>query len=268
MTLQTSGAISLSDVATEFEDTSPTSMDEFYGYDSLPESGEISMLQFYGKSNSLVVLDWATLASSSTSTSTDFTFTAPSAAKSVVIIACKNTNDYENTNINSASSTLTSTLSRESYYEIHSEYGSAVAVFAGNLTGTGSMTVTVNYASTVVGGNYGKTCVAIFLNKAFSDTAVDASVNTADYSSPHVVNINAYSGGLVVTGLVGNGGVTWTSGVTDASAVTPYEADYAHAYLLPAETTTATLSATPVGSFGYRGLSTTASWAANKFVWN
>lgn len=268
MTLQASGAISLGDVATEFGDTSPTSISEFYGVDELPTSGQISMSEFYGQSNAVEVISWDNQYTSNTGLTTDFTFTAPSNAKAVIIIACKNTNDYENVNINSASSTLTDTLTRESYYAIDTEYGSASAIFAGNLTGTGSMTVTISYAQAVGGGNYGKTCTAIFINKEFSVTTPDATVNTGDYSSPHVVNIAGYEGGLVVSGLVGAGGVAWTSGFTEQQSITPYEPDYALAYTLTDTTETLTLSATPVNSFGYRGLSTTASWAADKFVWN
>ena len=66
MALQTSGAISLADLATEFGDTTPYSMSEFYRGGSLvpnsaantsvPTSGAISLGNFYGAQNSL----WAT----------------------------------------------------------------------------------------------------------------------------------------------------------------------------------------------------------------
>jgi hypothetical protein len=51
MTLQTSGAISLGDIGTEFEDSAPHSLSEFYGATSgIPASGAISIGDFYGKS--------------------------------------------------------------------------------------------------------------------------------------------------------------------------------------------------------------------------
>lgn len=51
MALQTSGAISLGDIGTEFSDTAPHSLSEFYGADTgIPSSGEISIGDFYGAS--------------------------------------------------------------------------------------------------------------------------------------------------------------------------------------------------------------------------
>jgi hypothetical protein len=51
MALQTSGQISLSNIATEFEDSAPHSMSEFYDAASgIPASGQISISDFYGAS--------------------------------------------------------------------------------------------------------------------------------------------------------------------------------------------------------------------------
>jgi len=51
MVLQSSGAISLNDVQTEFGGSNPISMDEYYGAATgIPGSGQISMNVFYGKS--------------------------------------------------------------------------------------------------------------------------------------------------------------------------------------------------------------------------
>ncbi len=47
MALQTSGAISLGDIGTEFSDTAPHSLSEFYGADTgIPSSGEIVLVIF------------------------------------------------------------------------------------------------------------------------------------------------------------------------------------------------------------------------------
>jgi len=51
MALQSSGQISLSDIATEFGGSAPHSLSEYYGSDTVPASGEISIGDFYGTSN-------------------------------------------------------------------------------------------------------------------------------------------------------------------------------------------------------------------------
>mgnify|MGYP001338658804 CR=1 FL=1 len=57
MTLQTSGAISLLDIANEFGGSTPHAISEYYGAASgIPSSGTISFSQFYGKSN--IVADY------------------------------------------------------------------------------------------------------------------------------------------------------------------------------------------------------------------
>lgn len=49
MALQSSGAISLSDIQTEFTGSNPISLSEYYGRDAgVPESGAISIGDFYG----------------------------------------------------------------------------------------------------------------------------------------------------------------------------------------------------------------------------
>ena len=52
MTLQSSGAISLADIASEFGGSTPHSLSEYYeGHSGIPSSGTISMSQFYGTSS-------------------------------------------------------------------------------------------------------------------------------------------------------------------------------------------------------------------------
>jgi hypothetical protein len=56
MALQGSGTISIGDIATEFEDTAPHSLSEFYGVATgIPASGVISVSDFYGASGSTPV---------------------------------------------------------------------------------------------------------------------------------------------------------------------------------------------------------------------
>ena len=52
MALQSSGAISLQDIQTEFGGSNPISLSEYYGVASgIPSSGQISLSQFYGTSS-------------------------------------------------------------------------------------------------------------------------------------------------------------------------------------------------------------------------
>jgi len=54
MPLQSSGPISLSDIAQEFDNGSPYSLSEFYGVaPGIPSSGTIRMSHFYGASNTI-----------------------------------------------------------------------------------------------------------------------------------------------------------------------------------------------------------------------
>ena len=56
MALQTSGAISLANIASEFGGSPPHSLSEYYGVASgIPSSGQISISQFFGKSNAISV---------------------------------------------------------------------------------------------------------------------------------------------------------------------------------------------------------------------
>ena len=50
MALQNSGAISLSQIQTEFGGSNPISLNEYYGAGTLPTSGAISFFNFYGQS--------------------------------------------------------------------------------------------------------------------------------------------------------------------------------------------------------------------------
>lgn len=51
MTLQSTGEISLIDIATEYGDVTPHGLTEFYGKPDVPASGELSITTFYGKSD-------------------------------------------------------------------------------------------------------------------------------------------------------------------------------------------------------------------------
>ena len=56
MALQTSGAISLNDVAGEFGGSTPHSLSEYYGVATgVPGSGTISLSNFYGTANAYTI---------------------------------------------------------------------------------------------------------------------------------------------------------------------------------------------------------------------
>lgn len=60
MTLQSSGAISLANIQTEFGGSNPISLSEYYGAASgVPTSGAISLSNFYGKSSVLYESNYA-----------------------------------------------------------------------------------------------------------------------------------------------------------------------------------------------------------------
>lgn len=61
MALQTTGQITLKDIATEFDDTAPHSLKEFYSAAAtIPASGEITLKSFYGVSSQILLEDVAT----------------------------------------------------------------------------------------------------------------------------------------------------------------------------------------------------------------
>lgn len=67
MTLQTSGAISLQDLEDEYGGEHPIGIDEFYGNIGIPQSGVVSLGDFYGKSrNSMILAQKGFLSSDST----------------------------------------------------------------------------------------------------------------------------------------------------------------------------------------------------------
>jgi len=69
MPLQTSGKISISDIATEFLIEKPLHMSKFYGLSTAPSSGHLKMSYFYGLSNYSIILQTYTFEVYTTKTS-------------------------------------------------------------------------------------------------------------------------------------------------------------------------------------------------------
>ena len=70
MALQSSGPISLLDIANEFGGSTPHSLSEYYGVDSgIPSSGSISIGNFYGATNT----PWAPTQSTTLTSSQSWT---------------------------------------------------------------------------------------------------------------------------------------------------------------------------------------------------
>jgi len=55
MALQSSGVISLQDIQDEFDGEHPIGISEYYGVDTVPASGAISLSDFYGTSNAVFI---------------------------------------------------------------------------------------------------------------------------------------------------------------------------------------------------------------------
>jgi hypothetical protein len=80
MALQTSGAISLANIQTEFGGANPISISEYYGVGTVPASGTISLSHFYGQT--------ARAPAGSQTFTASGTFTVPLGYTSVTICMC------------------------------------------------------------------------------------------------------------------------------------------------------------------------------------
>ena len=70
MALQSSGPISLADIQTEFGGSNPIGLNEYYGVDTgIPSSGQISIGDFYGATNT----PWAPTQSTTLTSSQSWT---------------------------------------------------------------------------------------------------------------------------------------------------------------------------------------------------
>jgi hypothetical protein len=96
MALQTTGAISFSDMQTEFGGSNPISMTEYYGKSTLPSSGTISASDFYGTADAISTTYKGTSSSFTVSGSgiivcagmTTGSFSNPPNLTSVVVTGC------------------------------------------------------------------------------------------------------------------------------------------------------------------------------------
>ena len=76
MALQASGTIKFSEVQTEFGGTNPISISEYYGSDTVPASGVISLSDFFGTSAGAIDLQSATASEQQFISSATATLTA------------------------------------------------------------------------------------------------------------------------------------------------------------------------------------------------
>ena len=149
MALQTSGAISISDIVTEFGGTAPHSLSEYYGADSgVPSSGTISISDFYGAS--AYVAPTHTYKGSVTTSSTHvtsksgtFTFSSTTTNRKAVVAVSGRATDTSAFNVTGVTVNGYS-LTRAVQRNTADRYGvSYAAIFIGDVpTGSGSLTVT------------------------------------------------------------------------------------------------------------------------------
>lgn len=232
MTLQASGAISLSDIQTEFGGSNPISISEFYGVDSypdtLPASGVISFSDFYGLSEFVggLMADnaaWprtvgASGAAGNRSTTTSVTL--PAGTRSVFFAGATFDNGYELVSFSSITVDGNSCTRRANVTD-GGEYTSNVGIwdytFASALTADTTVNVVVNMSNSTSASG-GASCW-MFISE-FAVTSANAATGTENGFN---TSMNLYEKGLVIgVGQSGIGG-GYTGGAFDTYVGNPYE---------------------------------------------
>lgn len=132
MTIQSSGAISLSDLQDEFGGTAPISLSEYYKggafvssgntSTSIPTSGAISMSDFYGAA----AFTPNPLTQVTTSSSTGMSFTVPSSVQvGDLVIACTHAKGNYSSNVSAFTQ-----LTPSGYTQLHDNSGGSRACYA------------------------------------------------------------------------------------------------------------------------------------------
>lgn len=143
MPLQTSGAISFSEIQDELGGSNPISMTEYYGEDGLPTSGSISAANFYGKEAAFATIRRVLNYNTSGTISVDTTVDASGTEGKTWAVAlwrwggAGGAPNPGNPVVNGT--TLTSRAYRSSYYD---DDGSAIEVWCEPITPNASATVT------------------------------------------------------------------------------------------------------------------------------
>lgn len=232
MTLQSSGAISLSDIQTEFGGSNPISISEYYGEDAypdtLPESGVISLNDFYGLSDFIGGLmadnaDWPRTVGASGAAgnqSTTTTVTLPAGTRSVFFAGATLDSGYKTVSFNTITVDGNSCTRRANITD-DGEYTSNVGIwdytFASALTSDTSVDVVVNMSNTASAS--GEASCWMFISE-FAVNSANASTGT---EGGKTATLSLYEKGIVIgVGQSGVGGGS-TGGAFDTYVDTPYE---------------------------------------------
>jgi hypothetical protein len=183
MPLQSSGAISLSQIQTEFGGSNPISLSEYYNAASgIPASGTISMNQFYGKSNapaaSGLIMRWRGNWSSNSSgyTAWDYGRTPYGIHVSTTDINGRSPGTTFSNYINGANGSV----SLRCYDGGNNNYGTGTLYFS---------TTTFNWNTFVLPGNGG----GYQTNSTIWQFIFDRDDGTPDHSWPNGTMYNGYA---------------------------------------------------------------------------
>jgi hypothetical protein len=165
MTLQTSGSISIGDIATEFEDTAPHSMSEFYDAGGAPSSGALSISDFYGLSN--IVKAPIGLIIPTTSASTPSGWTSFTSANDRFIVAAGSSYSAGSTG-GSSSVSVSSSVSNTGSHTGSDQNTSLPALYGENAAGAHSHNYSASGSGTDVYKNFR-------LLKATAESAIPAN---------------------------------------------------------------------------------------------
>lgn len=262
MTLQSSGAISLANVQTEFGGSNPISISEYYGAASgVPTSGQISLSDFYGKSASVGLLGTFGGAISGTSNVGSITFTAPAGTKSVIVTSVRNVNRSRVTTVSSVVVGGTTATNAVTYQRTGSEYNTTCAVYAVNKTYSSatSVTATVTWGGTS-SANYGKIVRIYCLDKAFNSYTPSSSGGSAAGNA----SWTSYTGGFAAGCACRNSPPTSTLG-SDTYNYTAFEPDYHSSSEVITSGGTESISGGGANTSYGRYVTAGCSWALSKF---
>ena len=191
MALQSSGAISLSQVQGEFGGSNPISINEYYGRATgIPGSGRISLSDFYGKSNyvPLRILGHTQIGSRAGNVG------VPSGTRSVIVMGGVGTNRGYRTKFTSASIGgvgMREVISRN--YD--SEYSFDSVIYVVNYSSPGTRYVILNVSSALP---YGAETKVIFLNKAFNNYSPSSVGSARSTGTVNIGGMTTYGEGIQV----------------------------------------------------------------------
>ena len=228
MTMQTSGAISLSQIQTEFGGTNPISLSEYYGADDgVPTSNAISFSDFYGTSSFVGGLMAETegfprsvSASGASGTRTSTTsVTLPAGTRSVFFAGATLDNGFETVSFQSVTVNGDACTKRASTSDT-GEYTSNAVIY--DLTFSSALTSSTTYDVVVTMNNSSSASGSASLWMFISEFAVTSVETRTGQEGGASTTMNLWDRGLVIgVGQSGSGGGS-TTGAFDTYVDNPY----------------------------------------------